>query len=127
MLAGVKSPPGQNAGVHRYLCEYGVKKIGTTIPDIFSLSQNYPNPFNPSTKIKFSIPLSRGVTEGRGVLTSLKIYDILSREVATLVNEPLQPCTYEVEWDASNFASGIYFYKLEAGTFSQTNKMVLMK
>lgn len=85
----------------------------------FSLSQNYPNPFNPSTKIKFDIP--------KGSLVKLKIYDILGREVATLVNEKLNPGTYEYEWNGIDLSSGIYFYKLEAENFIQTKRMVLVK
>lgn len=127
LLGGVKLPVGQHAGVHLYLCEYGVKKIGNTIPDKFSLSQNYPNPFNPSTKIKFSIP-SLPLTKGAGGMdVHLKIFDLTGREIATLVNEKLSPGTYEAEWNATNFASGIYFYKLETESFSQTKRMVLIK
>ena len=105
----------------------GIKPISNRVPDEFFLYQNYPNPFNPTTKIKFDIPLSRGVPEGRGVLTSLTIYDILGREVTTLINENLQPGTYEIEWNAANFASGVYFYQLRAGDFVQTKKLVLLK
>ncbi|MFI5144876.1 MAG: aryl-sulfate sulfotransferase, partial [Ignavibacteria bacterium] len=104
-----------------------IDKNSHSVPSSFSLSQNYPNPFNPSTKIAFSIPLSRGVPEGRGVLTSLTIYDLLGRSVATLVNENLQPGYHEVEWNASNFSSGTYFYKLTAGDFTDVKKMVLVK
>jgi hypothetical protein len=103
-------------------------KISNTIPDKFSLSQNYPNPFNPSTKIKFSIrpPLNPLLgKEGTGVV--LKVYDNLGREVAILVNERLQPGTYEVEWDATDLASGIYLYKLSATEFTETKRMVLIK
>jgi len=99
----------------------------TGLPNEFMLYQNYPNPFNPTTNIKFQIPLSRGVSEGRGVLTSITIYDLLGRNIAILLNEQLQPGTYEVEWDASSYPSGIYFYKLTAGSFSAVNKMVLIK
>ncbi len=109
----------------------GIQKPGTEIPEQFVLYQNYPNPFNPTTKIKFDIPLSRGVSEGRGVFTKLVIYDILGREITTIVNEQLQPGTYEVEWDASNYPSGVYFYKLivtDASTpLSISKKMVLLK
>lgn len=99
------------------------------IPAAFKLYQNYPNPFNPSTKIKFQIPLSRVVDAagGRGVFTKLFVYDLLGREVASVVNEQLASGTYEVEWNASNFPSGIYFYRLTAGDFSEVNKMVLLK
>jgi len=81
----------------------------------------------PVTKIRFSIPLLRGVSAdgGRGVL--LKVYDAIGREVQTLVNESLQPGTYEVEWDGSNFASGIYYYTLSAENYSETKKMVLIR
>jgi photosystem II stability/assembly factor-like uncharacterized protein len=93
----------------------------------FSLSQNYPNPFNPSTKIKFQIPLSPLSERGVGGFVTLKIYDILGREVATLVNQQLKPGTYEVEWDGTNYPSGVYFYKLTSGDFSSSKKMVLVK
>jgi hypothetical protein len=77
------------------------------IPVLYKLFQNYPNPFNPTTRIKFDIPLSPRGEGGRGV--RLIIYDLLGREVATLVNEQLKPSTYEVEWDGSAFSSGVYF------------------
>ena len=94
-------------------------------PDRFTLNQNYPNPFNPSTSIRFQVPLNKGGF--RGLSVQLTIYDILGKEVEVLVNEQLQPGTYSVEWNASNFASGIYFYSLTAGDFIQTRKMVLIK
>jgi hypothetical protein len=109
----------------------GIKPISSEIPDKFTLSQNYPNPFNPTTKIKFSIPatpLSVENGEGLGVRNvQLIIYDILGRQVATLVNEKLSPGTYEVEFDGSNYASGVYFYKLTTESFSNTKRMVLLK
>ncbi|MBZ0201410.1 MAG: T9SS type A sorting domain-containing protein [Ignavibacteria bacterium] len=107
----------------------GIVNINNVIPKEYFLSQNFPNPFNPQTKIKFSIPLLRGVTAegGRGVFVSLIIYDLLGREVATLVNEQLKPGTYEADWDASNFSSGVYFYKIVADEFTETKKMILMK
>ena len=85
----------------------------------FYLSQNYPNPFNPLTKIKYSIPKSGLVT--------LKVYDLLGNEIATLVNEEKQSGIYEVEFDASSLSSGIYFYQLQAGGFISTKKLVLLK
>jgi Secretion system C-terminal sorting domain/FG-GAP-like repeat len=88
-------------------------------PFTYALQQNYPNPFNPSTKIKYSI-----AKEGKA---NLKVYDILGREVATLVNEYKQAGKYEVEFNAANLPSGVYFYKLEAGNYSQVKKMVLLK
>ncbi len=97
------------------------------LPNEFRLYQNYPNPFNPTTKIKFQIPLLRGVSEGRGVLTQLIIYDILGRNIATLVNEQLQPGAYEVDFDGNNYPSGVYFYKISEGDFKAVNKMILLK
>jgi len=105
----------------------GIEPISSEIPQRYELQQNYPNPFNPETKIKFSIPLSRGVAgeAGRGVL--LKIYDVLGKEIAVLVNENLKPGIYEIEWDASNIPSGVYFYSLITSDFTQTKKMVVLK
>jgi hypothetical protein len=112
----------------------GLEPISTNVPQNFSLSQNYPNPFNPSTKIRFDIPLSRGVPPGQparlsagGVSVRLIIFDLLGREVATLVNQQLKPGTYEVDWDGTNYPSGVYFYKLIAGDFTETKRMVLIK
>ena len=102
----------------------GLSMISAEIPDIFNLFQNYPNPFNPNTKIKFDVP---NVVNGRDRSLRLVIYDALGREAVTLVNEQLQPGTYEAEWDASNYPSGVYFYRLETNTFSETKKMVLIK
>jgi photosystem II stability/assembly factor-like uncharacterized protein len=106
----------------------GIKPISTNIPGSFQLYQNYPNPFNPSTKIKFDIgpPLSPLLgKEGTGVV--LKLFDILGREIATLVNENLNPETYEIIYDGSGLSSGIYFYKLQAGNFVETKKMLMLK
>jgi hypothetical protein len=94
-------------------------------PFSFSLSQNYPNPFNPTTKIKFNVS-SDSRFRGNDNVT-LKIYDVLGREIAILVNEQLSPGTYEVEWDGSNYPSGVYFYRLTAENYSETKRMVLLK
>jgi hypothetical protein len=91
----------------------------TIAPDKFELSQNYPNPFNPSTVINFSLPKSSLVT--------LKVYDITGKEVKTLVNELRSAGRYDVTFDASNFATGVYFYTLETENFTQTKKMLLVK
>ena len=88
-------------------------------PETFSLSQNYPNPFNPSTKIQYSVNSTQKVT--------LKVYDLLGREIATLLNEEKAAGNYEVVFDGSALPSGIYFYKLQAGNFIETKKMVLLK
>lgn len=101
-------------------------KNSEVIPEKFSLDQNYPNPFNPSTVIQFSIP---NVNQNGKIINNvmLKVYDVLGREVKTLVNESKQPGTYEVKFDASQLSSGIYFYTLNAGDFYQTKKMMLLK
>jgi hypothetical protein len=111
-----------------YVPPIGIRNINISTPVNFQLYQNYPNPFNPSTKIKFDVgpPLSPLLgKEGTGVV--LTVYDILGRVVATLVNEKLNPGTYEITYDGSGLSSGIYFYKLQAGSFVQTRKMVLLK
>jgi hypothetical protein len=90
-----------------------------SVPAAYSLSQNYPNPFNPVTKIKYAIP--------KPGLVKLMIYDVLGREVTVLVNELKQAGIYSVSFDASSYTSGVYFYKLEAGDFTEVKKMVLMK
>lgn len=97
----------------------GITKNSNSIPLRFQLYQNYPNPFNPVTKIKFDLPKSS--------YTKVSIYDVLGREIAILINEQLKPGTYEIDWDASYFSSGVYFYKLTAGDFSETKKMILIK
>ena len=97
----------------------GIQNISSEVPSSFSLEQNYPNPFNPSTNVLFSILNVQFVT--------LKVYDILGKEVATLINEKLQPGTYEVNWEASQFSSGVYFYRLTAGDFSEMKRMLMIK
>lgn len=89
------------------------------IPEKYSLSQNYPNPFNPVTNIKFDLPRS-GYVE-------IKIFDIRGREIAQLVNQQLQPGVYSVDWDASSYPSGVYFYRIEAGKYREAKRMVLIK
>ena len=93
-------------------------------PEAFKLYQNYPNPFNPTTKIKYTIPSER-ISFMKFV--KLKVYDILGNEVVTLVNDVKPAGSYEVEFNASKLPSGVYFYTLKAGSFSDTKKMILMK
>lgn len=93
--------------------------IQSELPKEFLLLQNYPNPFNPLTNLKFLLPVSG--------ITSLKIYDVLGREIQVLVNQHLSRGTYEVQFDGSNLPSGVYFYKLESNSFTETKKMVLVK
>jgi photosystem II stability/assembly factor-like uncharacterized protein len=106
----------------------GIKQISSEIPNGFVLHQNYPNPFNPTTKIKFKAPLAP--PEGGMQIVSLKIYDVLGKEVTTLFSSPwgrIGGAAYEVEWDGSYYPSGIYFYELETSEFSQAKKMILIK
>jgi hypothetical protein len=97
----------------------GIRKISSLITSDFFLSQNFPNPFNPSTKIRFDIQKS--------CFVSLRIYNSQGREISTIVNETLSPGTYENNFDASEFPSGIYFYRLQSDIFSDTKKMILIK
>ncbi len=97
----------------------GVKKYNSDISSSFRLSQNYPNPFNPNTMIEYQLPRQSHVT--------LRVYDVLGREVATLVNRLEAPGHKSVIFDASRFASGVYYYRLQAGNFIETKKLVLLK
>ncbi len=97
----------------------GVQQTNTSVPDKFYLAQNYPNPFNPETIISFSISTNS--------FTSLKIYNILGKEVETLVSKELFIGNYDFKWNASAFPSGVYYCKLTAGEFSDTKRMVLTK
>ncbi|MEP0862573.1 MAG: T9SS type A sorting domain-containing protein, partial [Ignavibacterium sp.] len=92
---------------------------GETIPKEFALSQNYPNPFNPTTVISWQSPVASHQT--------LKVYDILGNEVVTLVDEHREAGRYKVEFDASSLASGVYIYKLTAGSFVSSKKMMVVK
>lgn len=105
----------------------GIQPVSNEVPTLFKLNQNYPNPFNPETEIGFHIPKSSFV--------NIIIYDALGNEIETLLNENLAPGIYNVKWNASNYPSGVYFYKLTAGDvstslstdFTETKKMVLIK
>jgi hypothetical protein len=97
----------------------GVTPIATTVPDNFSLGQNYPNPFNPTTNIKFALPQSGLVT--------IKVYDLLGKEIATLVNEVKNAGSYVVDFNTSTLASGVYFYKMEVNGFREVKRMTLIK
>lgn len=90
-----------------------------TVLKDFSLSQNYPNPFNPSTSIEYSVSSNEFVT--------LKVYDVLGREISTLINQQMNPGEYQIQFDASNLSSGIYFYELKAGKYKITRKMLLLR
>ncbi|MBE0538427.1 MAG: T9SS type A sorting domain-containing protein [Ignavibacterium sp.] len=94
-------------------------EVGVNVPLEYSLDQNYPNPFNPTTTIRYAIPEDNFV--------SIKLYDILGNEVITLVNEQKQAGRYEMLFNASNIASGVYYYQISSGNFTQTRKLMLMK
>jgi photosystem II stability/assembly factor-like uncharacterized protein len=96
------------------------------LPTTFYLEQNYPNPFNPSTVISYQIPASLNTSKGRTLVT-LKVYDVLGNEIATLVDEYREAGRNEVTFDASKLASGMYLYRLQAGSFIQTKKMILLR
>jgi len=114
-----------------YFSEITSVRDDSNLQDIkdYILYNNYPNPFNPSTKIKYAIPFDVGTQNfaSQNFNVSLKIYDILGREIATLVNERKSPGEYEVEFSGKGLSSGIYFYKLTAGNFTSIKKMILMK
>lgn len=122
----------QVAGIYNYVCtphapdmagtiNASVSSISQTNEIVrgYKLSQNFPNPFNPSTKISFSIPVNS--------LVLLKVYNNMGKEVETLLNENLNASTYEVEWNAENQSSGIYYYKIHSGNFTEVKKMILIK
>jgi hypothetical protein len=106
-----------------YFDRYGavtrVPNNGTVVADKYSLSQNYPNPFNPETKIDFTIP--------KNGFVSIKIYDITGKEIYTLVSSNMNKGSYSVDFNASNISTGIYFYKITSGSFTDTKKMILIK
>lgn len=103
----------------KILATTGVSLMQSHYPDKFEVHQNYPNPFNPATTISFVI--------SHQLFVRLKVYDVLGREVATLLNEVKQPGEYSVTWDAGNIPSGVYFYRLQAGKFLATKKLLLIK
>ena len=96
-----------------------VKQISGNVPEDYKLYQNYPNPFNPSTKIKYDLPQKENV--------NVKVFDVLGNEIKTIVNESQNGGSYEAEWDASYYPSGIYFARLTAGEYAKTIKMILIK
>ena len=121
---GAAAPSLQIGGI-RIATSWGVAVLNTavkdynTVPASYTLSQNYPNPFNPTTNISYQISQRSNV--------SVKIYDILGNELRTLVNEEKAAGSYDLKFDASNLTSGVYFYTIQAGGFTQTKKMILMK
>jgi len=109
-----------DCGTDEYYATVGIhQSISSDKPSAYSVEQNYPNPFNPSTKIKFQVPSTNFVT--------LKVYDLLGREMSTLLNEEMKPGTYEMTFYATGLASGVYLYRLQAGEFIDTRKLVIMR
>ena len=98
----------------------GIGPLGNSLPDEFSLSQNYPNPFNGQTQIGFNVPPGARFVK-------LSIFDVMGHEIANLVNEKLNPGTYQIDWNAGNLSSGSYFCRLTSGDFTHTKKMILTK
>jgi hypothetical protein len=118
----IGTPPsttGTGATVTAICTITGTQHLSNEIPSSFKLFQNYPNPFNPKSKIKYQI--------AKPGYVKLVVNDALGKQVAILVNGELMPGTYEVEWDGSNYPSGVYFYKLTSENFSETKRMVLIK
>ena len=113
---GASAPTTQVCGTTTFV---GVSQTGAEIPKVFNLYQNYPNPFNPVTNIKFDIP--------RESFVKITIYDALGRIVRDIVNQNMQPGSYSIDWNASSNASGIYFYRIQAGDYVNEMKMVLVK
>jgi len=103
----------------RYSAVTGISHNGNEIPAVYTLGQNYPNPFNPNTKIEFSIP--------KDGFVSLKVYDVLGREVASIIDKDFKAGSYTVDYDAAKLSTGIYFYTLTSGNFIETKKMILVK
>jgi hypothetical protein len=132
-----KGTPNQEIYTSKLSIIVSAENKNENVPVEFALKQNHPNPFNPVTKIEFSLPLPSpgvgGINSGGEHIVQLVVYDVLGREVAALIpplgggQEGLKPGTYEVQWDATNFPSGVYFYKLQAGSFTDTKKMLLIK
>jgi hypothetical protein len=96
-----------------------IERLTINLPEHFSLSQNYPNPFNPVTTIQFSLPSKS--------FASLKIFDVLGKEVTILISEELPAGEYSRQWNGAGLPSGVYFYRLQSGSFVQTKKLVLLK
>jgi len=122
------------AGTYNYECSFhiafgmmgtinvnpnGIVNQNGEVPANYQLYQNYPNPFNPSTQIKFDLPVSG--------FTKITIYDLIGNELVNLVNQNLQAGKYSVNWDAANFPSGVYLYKISSGNYAATRKMMLIK
>jgi len=119
--AGVS--PYSNVSFDTTLSLTSITQTGTEIPEVFKLYNNYPNPFNPVTKIKFDIP----AVSGNSVPVKIAVYNLLGEEVTLLADKQMQPGRYEVNFDASMYSTGVYFYRIQAGEFTDVKKMILVK
>ena len=117
--AGIESVIARNSGNLDLDVKFEGDNFGSEIPKVFQLNQNYPNPFNPVTKIEYALP--------KDVKVSIKIYDILGRQVSVLVNDVQKAGYYKLDWNGSSLSSGIYFYQMVAGDFVAVKKMMLIK
>jgi hypothetical protein len=122
VAGGSDNPNNTDFITLKYSSTIGIQQITAEVPSKFSLGQNYPNPFNPETVIKFSLP-----AESMNTKINLSVFDISGKMVKELVNSSLTPGIYEYSFNASNLPSGTYFYKLSAGSYSETKKMILVK
>ena len=122
VVTGCAVPQGRNDSdivVIKYSSMIGIQYINSNSPSQFRLTQNYPNPFNPNTTIAFSVPRRTNI--------KLNVYNSLGAIVYKLVNSEVNAGNYKVDWDASSFPSGVYFYKIETDEFSESKKMILIK
>lgn len=118
-IANLEGVPIKSIFIDGYISPITNVSDNYKFPDQFSLSQNYPNPFNPSTIISYALPKETPV--------SIRVYNMIGQEVAALINQTQPAGNYEVNFDGSKLSSGVYFYKLKAGQYSETKKMILMK
>lgn len=102
-----------------YITPTSVLLSSSEIPKEYKMFNNYPNPFNPATKVRFDLPKSSEV--------KITVFDVTGKEAAVLVNETLQAGSYQTEWNAAAFPSGVYFYRIQAGDFSETKRMILVR
>jgi hypothetical protein len=126
LYAGLFNDTTNGAGIYKLGITVDVEETDNEIPSKYLLEQNYPNPFNPSTSIQYAISNLPDGKAGRQFVT-LKVYDVLGNEIATLVNEEKPAGSYEVKFESSGLSSGVYFYKLKAGSFVETKKMILLR
>jgi hypothetical protein len=119
LIVGFFNNTNNGGPIYKQTIPIGIHQISSGVPKGFSLSQNYPNPFNPITNIEFDVH--------KPGLVKLVVFDVLGREVETIVSKDLKAGTYKADWNASGYSSGVYFYKLVSHGFTETKKMILVK